>query len=404
MARKPVGLPPGIEIRGDSIRIRFTWNGERRGETLPHPPTAQGIKAASRVRDQVVNLIRHGLLDDQKYAELFPGSDLAKQAESAIPSLGQYTQMWLDSRHIVEGTRDNYKSTFNLYWMPYLGLRRIDMITPTMLRGVIAQIEWSSVGVKRNAIIRLSSVFKTAVLDGLIIKNPTASLDKPKAVKKLVDPYTREEAEAIIGHLYSTLRKYSQIYAAFFEFCFFTGVRPGEAMGLQWNDLDLERRTATVRRIIVDRKPEDRTKTKYQRVILLNERALNALAQARRMAQLRRMASKSAHPESPFIFQPSKGGLWINEPSVTIRHFKTALKALDIRERRQYDTRHTYATMCLMAGMNPAFIANQLGHSVEMLLSTYAKWISSSSDWRELEKLPPRIELAQNWPKTDSMA
>ncbi|MDX2310568.1 hypothetical protein R5C80_04530 [Pseudomonas sp. On1] len=26
--------------------------------------------------------------------------------------------------------------------------------------------------------------------------------------------------------------------------------------------------------------------------------------------------------------------------------------ALDIRERRQYDTRHTYATLCLMAGMD----------------------------------------------------
>ncbi|MGO3987366.1 integrase [Pseudomonas sp. SAS7] len=104
-------------------------------------------------------------------------------------------------------------------------------------------------------------------------------------------------------------------------------------------------------------------------------------------------------PVSTFVFQPSKGGLWINEPSVTIRHFKSALKALNIRERRQYDTRHTYATMCLMSGMNPAFIANQRGHSVKMLLSTYAKWISSSSDWRELEKLPPRVELAQNWPK-----
>nr|WP_288755554.1 hypothetical protein [uncultured Pseudomonas sp.] len=69
------------------------------------------------------------------------------------------------------------------------------------------------------------------------------------------------------------------------------------------------------------------------------------------------------------MFQPSKGGLWINEPSVTIRHFKSALKALkalNIRERRQYDTRHTYATMCLMSGMNPAFIASQLGYSVEM--------------------------------------
>lgn len=66
---------------------------------------------------------------------------------------------------------------------------------------------------------------------------------------------------------------------------------------------------------------------------------------------------------------------------------------MGIRPRRQYDTRHTYATLCLMASMNPAFIANQLGHSVEMLLSTYAKWISSASDWRELHKLPARIDI-----------
>ena len=138
---------------------------------------------------------------------------------------------------------------------------------------------------------------------------------------------------------------------------------------------------------------------------MLNNRALNALRQAQRLADLRRMDGfKVGLPFKPICIQPSKGRLWINEPSVTIRHFKSALKALDIRERRQYDTRHTYATMCLMAGMNPAFIANQLGHSVEMLLSTYAKWISSSSDWRELEKLPPRVELAQNWPKTDERA
>ena len=124
-------------------------------------------------------------------------------------------------------------------------------------------------------------------------------------------------------------------------------------------------------------------------------RAPSVINQAQWMASLQPMASKSAHPASPFVFQPSKGGLWINEPSVTIRHFKSALEALNIRERRQYDTRHTYATMCLMSGMNPAFIANRPGHSVEMLLSTYAKWISSSSDWRELEKLPPRGD----WPK-----
>ena len=48
-----------------------------------------------------------------------------------------------------------------------------------------------------------------------------------------------------IEHLYKSLRKYLQIYAPFFEFAFFTGLRPGEAMGLQWGDIDLERRRQT---------------------------------------------------------------------------------------------------------------------------------------------------------------
>ena len=75
------------------------------------------------------------------------------------------------------------------------------------------------------------------------------------------------------------------------------------------------------------------------------------------------------------------------QASVTDKHFQEALSKLKIRVRRQYNCRHSYATMCLMAGMNPAFIANQLGHSVQMLLSTYAKWLNSSTDWSELGKL-----------------
>lgn len=63
------------------------------------------------------------------------------------------------------------------------------------------------------------------------------------------------------------------------------------------------------------------------------------------------------------------------------------LNELGIRRRSPYNCRHTYATMRAMSGLNPAFIAQQLGHSVQMLLSTYARWLNSSSDWSELEKL-----------------
>jgi len=36
---------------------------------------------------------------------------------------------------------------------------------------------------------------------------------------------------------------------------------------------------------------------------------------------------------------------------------------------------------------DPAFIAQQLGHSVQMLLITYAHWIDGGGDWAALERL-----------------
>lgn len=121
----------------------------------------------------------------------------------------------------------------------------------------------------------------------------------------------------------------------------------------------------------------ERVKTKEERTVLLNSRAMHALRVAERLTKLR----------SEYVFAPADGDSYIKSDSTTRDYLLKALVKLKIRRRRQYDTRHTYATMCLMAGMNPAFIANQLGHSVQMLLSTYAKWMNSDADRAELDKL-----------------
>ncbi len=40
-----------------------------------------------------------------------------------------------------------------------------------------------------------------------------------------------------------------------------------------------------------------------------------------------------------------------------------------------------------MAGMNPGFIAKQLGHSEKMMFDHYATWIEGKADWQEMAKL-----------------
>ena len=70
--------------------------------------------------------------------------------------------------------------------------------------------------------------------------------------------------------------------------------------------------------------------------------------------------------------------------------WNAALKQCRMTYRRAYNCRHTRASEMLMAGVEPAFAAKQLGHSTEMFLKTYADWISGVKD-RDQVNLLSRI-------------
>lgn len=53
--------------------------------------------------------------------------------------------------------------------------------------------------------------------------------------------------------------------------------------------------------------------------------------------------------------------------------------------------RHTYATFGLMNGVNPAFMAEQLGHSLEEFFKTYAKWINNNQNQVQLALIEKAI-------------
>lgn len=390
MGRKSLaGLPTGVELVGDAIRIRFMWNGRRRCETLAYPQTPQGIQAAANHRTTVVQLAKLGMLTEAKYAELFPSTSYSP--ENHCPLFGEYAQTWLNSRDIVKGTRTNYLWALNTYWMPAFSETPIDQITSMKIRKVLNGIKWKSASAKRNAIVRLGTVLKSATMDELIPRNPVDSIELPKRGAKVVDPFSREEADLIIAWLYDNLKWQSKIYACYFEFAFYTGMRPSEIAALRWDEVDTEvGKVAHVCRVVASGEVHERTKTGKTRMVLLNSRALTALKNAREIAT-QRAQRKLAFPESRYVFPPAKIAEFITQTSTTDRYFKLALTKLGVRDRPQYNCRHTYATLCLMAGMNPAFIASQLGHSVQMLLSTYARWINSTGDAHEMEKVENRL-------------
>jgi integrase len=324
------------------------------------------------------------MLDAAKYAELFPNSTKANQALDN--TFGAYAQIWLDSRNIVKGTRDNYKTILNTWLMPYLATKHLNSITTPFLRKLLLDIPWSTMQVKTNAMTKLGTIFKSAVQDGILTKNPMDGLELPKKAKKKIDPFSQQEADQIIEALYKNKNWAMRTYGAFFEFSFYTGMRPGEIMALRWDEVDLIKKRVFVCRIVAECQVVERTKTNKTRYVLLNARALQALAYAKQHC-VEKAARPDGHDEYPYCFPPAKGGQFISVTNLLHTNWREILDGLGIRYRPPYNARHTYATMCLMAGMNPAFIANQLGHSVEMLLSTYAHWLSTEGDWSQMDKL-----------------
>ena len=60
-------------------------------------------------------------------------------------------------------------------------------------------------------------------------------------------------------------------------------------------------------------------------------------------------------------------------------YWKPALRKLGVRQRRAYATRHTFATVALMGGVRPAYVAEQMGHtSTRMFFEVYARWINGA--------------------------
>lgn len=166
--------------------------------------------------------------------------------------------------------------------------------------------------------------------------------------------------------------------ANYVEFKFFSGLRPSETTALRWADVDLERDRIHVHRAIVRGLEKNTTKTSTARHVLLNSRARAALLRQRALMQL----------AGDFVFvDPRYGKPWTEERAFRRSYGEPTLKALGLRYRRPYNTRHSYATMMPMSGMTPAFCASQLGHSVGMLPSTYARWLEGEHNDMEMGRL-----------------
>ena len=377
----------GVELRAKSIRLFFVWDGVRHKETLTiggmvAAPTAANIKHAHRVAQDIRYRISIGAFD---LAEHFPESPRAKKtSQVASRTFGEWCDLWLSTKgRLAKNTLSQYRNALDVWKSMYGADTPIGDLTHAVVAAKVGSTPWKSAKLLNNYLICLRGVFTLAGRE-MKIDDPMDGIENSKHQAPAPDPLSPEEMEQILGYLHQK----SDIRAwAYFEFAFMTGMRPEEIIALRWGDIDWKGRSIRVERARTAGETKA-LKTYNARDVDLVSRAIFALETMKPWTMLGSSDPDDAELGRRIFENPGTGKPWHDERSQRDTYWRPALRSTGIRWRRPYQTRHTYATNALGAGVNPAYIARQMGHkNAKMLFTVYAKWIDGADRGRELAKL-----------------
>ncbi len=143
---------------------------------------------------------------------------------------------------------------------------------------------------------------------------------------------------------------------------FFTGMRTGEQLALTWEDIDFNQKTITINKSLneLGQITSPKNKPSVREIDLLEpvEKILKELKE-----------SEPANKKFVFIEMPKR-------ISVFQRHFKKLLKALNLKDRKLYTTRHTFASLMLRQGEEAMWVSKTLGHKdLNTTYKTYSHYI-----------------------------
>lgn len=365
----------GIRPVGDRIEIRFMWQGKELRPTLDMKPTAANLKHAARLRRSILDDIRLGTFNLASY---FPNYRFAHRHvatnDVSLRTVREWFEVWvaLQARDLEHSTLHVYSRHMRAYWLPAFGHLRPQALTTEALLLHLASLDASGMSRKtqNNIAVPLRGVL-TLASKALKIPNPAAPIENLKVQSPPPDPFTEKEVEAIL----TTLRKDSDVMADYFEFAFFAGLRSSEQIALLWSDVDLVESTVAVRRARVLSRDKDRTKTHVERIVELNTRARGVIDRQRPRTQL-----AGAH----VFINPVTRRRW-NDGQGQGKVWRRALRLAGVRYRPPKEARDTSVTMALAAGADPYWVARQHGHSIEVMMKDYSKWLPQADRRRNVE-------------------
>lgn len=211
----------------------------------------------------------------------------------------------------------------------------------------------------------LSHAFTIAVKEwGWVDSNPVQKVRKPKEPRGIVRFLSDDERGRLLAAAKESKNQYLYLIVVL---CLSTGARKMEVMGLEWDDVDLNRCVITLHE----------TKNGERRVLPIAGRALELLEQH---AKIYRRNSGLVFPNQ---HRPDK--------PIDIRAaWENALKRAEIKNFRFHDLRHSAASYLAMNGASMAEIAEVLGHKTLQMVKRYAH-LSEAHTAKIVAKMNERI-------------
>lgn len=209
----------------------------------------------------------------------------------------------------------------------------------------------------------ISDVLRYALKCDLIPYNPCKDISTVKTVKRYIEPYSIDEAKEILRTIDE---KAPLSHKLFFYILSFSGVRRGEALGLEFKDVDMETGTVYIRRtsnyrngvgIYTDTpKTESSKRTLYFQPFLI-EMIKELQAENKRKKQL---YGKNWHETDRLFIMDDGNPIHPNSPYTWLERF-CKREGLSFRGLQSF--RHFVATQAYASGTNLKEISSMLGHS-----------------------------------------
>lgn len=163
---------------------------------------------------------------------------------------GEYVTEWYEVRKkpfIAPKTQQCYRSVLNKHILPRFGDRNMRAIRPVDLQYFVNGFAGKSDTQITMVIATLQSIYKSALQDNIVAKDPTVTLRRPSAAKATEKRVLTADERSRVEALFTTHE-----YGLYLAVMYYTGMRPGEVRGLQWGDIDWDAELIHVQRDIDD--------------------------------------------------------------------------------------------------------------------------------------------------------